>query len=97
LIRWPYRLVCSIKEVVMYGHAGMDAGWWALMMFFWVGLAGVVIWAVVRSVTSRDPSQPAGETPEKILDRRLASGEIDTETYDQLRARLGGSALMGGH
>ena len=30
----------------------------------------------------------AGERPGEILDRRLASGEIDAETYDALRDKL---------
>lgn len=81
----------------MYWHAGMDAGWWVVMMVFWVGLAAAVVWALVRSLGTREPSQRISERPEEILKRRLASGEIDAETYDQLRSRLGGGALTGGH
>ena len=81
----------------MYWHSGMDGGWWVLMMFVWVGFAGVVVWAVVRSLGTREPPLHRGERPEEILDRRLASGEIDTKTYDELRARLGGGASRGGN
>jgi uncharacterized membrane protein len=35
---------------------------------------------------------PALERPLDILDRRLASGEIDLETYDRLRERLSEAA-----
>jgi uncharacterized membrane protein len=52
---------------------------------------------LVRSLGTREPSQRISERPEEILKRRLASGEIDAETYDQLRSRLGGGALAGGH
>ena len=81
----------------MYGHTGMDAGWWVLMMVFWVGLAIAVVWAVVRLLVMREPPQPGSRRPEEILERRLASGDIDTITYDDLRSRLGGGALAGGN
>jgi uncharacterized membrane protein len=32
--------------------------------------------------------EPLSERPEQILDRRLASGEIDVATYEQLRETL---------
>lgn len=81
----------------MYGHAGMDAGWWVFMMFFWVGLAVAVVWVVVRSLTTRERPRRSSERPEEILEWRLASGEIDEQTYDQLRSRLGGGVLTGGN
>jgi len=34
------------------------------------------------------PTGPAGESPFEVLDRRLATGEIDVDTYRQLRAAL---------
>jgi putative membrane protein len=36
-------------------------------------------------------SRPPAETPREILDRRVASGEIDLETYDRLREKLAAS------
>jgi putative membrane protein len=33
---------------------------------------------------------PPRETPQEILDRRLASGEIDPDAYTQARAVLAG-------
>ncbi len=60
------------------------------------------MWAIVRLVPSRDddvrePRRSAAEPPEKpleILDRRLASGEIDIETYEQLRSKLSSPPAM---
>lgn len=34
------------------------------------------------------PTAPSGESPFEVLDRRLAAGEIDVDTYRQLRAVL---------
>jgi putative membrane protein len=80
----------------MFGGFGMGAGGWVLMMVFWVVLAVVIVWAIVRIVSSRtdDVRGPRGSTeapleqPLEILDRRLASGEIDVETYEELRSKL---------
>ena len=35
------------------------------------------------------------EEPLEILDRRLASGEIDVETYEQLRSKLSSRPAAG--
>ena len=62
-----------------YGdHMGMMAIWWL------VGLAVLVVlvWAVVRAVGS--PGIGRGEeSPETILKRRYARGEVDREEYER--------------
>ncbi|MEV7389733.1 SHOCT domain-containing protein [Streptomyces sp. NPDC091215] len=78
-----------------------DGGGWAWMAFMpllWIVLIGLAVWAVIR--LTHGPSGGAGgrgetwegrerrETPEDILDRRYASGEIDTDTYTEARERL---------
>jgi putative membrane protein len=68
---------------------GMGAGGWVLMTLFWVVLIAVIVWAVARIFPARrDGVEAAPERPEEILDRRLASGEIDAAEYDDLRAKL---------
>ena len=74
---------------------GMDAGWWVLMSLFWIALIAVTVWAIVRLFPGRENSARAEEALQ-LLDRRLASGEIDAGTYDQLRERLDRGALAGG-
>ncbi len=79
-----------------YGYGwGFGAGWMMLMPLFWIALLGVIIWAVVRLTQgsgfgARPDSrhEPGRETPQEILDRRLASGEIDVAAYDEARQRL---------
>ena len=72
-------------------YDGMSAGGWILMSVLWVVLVAVAVWAVAslfpRSASARGADGMA-ERPEEILDRRLASGEIDAATYDTLRNRL---------
>ncbi len=82
-------------------HSGMGAGGWILMSLFWVGLLAVIVWAIARIVPSRThepvPQTPPApsEEPLEILDRRLASGEIDVGTYDQLRSKLSTGSAPG--
>jgi putative membrane protein len=87
-------------------HEGMGAGGWVLMSLFWVGLLAVIVWAIARIVPGRsdharesqhsaEAPRRTGDEPLEILDRRLASGEIDVETYDQLRANLSSRPAAG--
>ena len=74
-------------------NAGMGAGGWVVMALFWVLLLAVIVWAATRlfPIRASGPTKShEPERPEEMLDRRLAGGEIDVDTYDRLRARLGG-------
>lgn len=69
----------------------MGGGWWILMMVLWIGLIAAFAWAGARLVARTGPvnrSSGAGERPAEILERRLASGEIDAQTYDSLHEKL---------
>lgn len=58
---------------------GMHFGWW----IFWI----VVIVAFVYWLSQQRGGQ-GKETPEEILKKRLARGEITVEEYEELRKRL---------
>ena len=71
-----------------YG-GGMGYGAWMFMGLFWLALLGVIIWAVVRLLPAHhDGGSRDADSPEDILDRRFARGEIDAETYQEQRAVL---------
>jgi len=82
--------------VMMFWYGGGWAWWqaglmWLAMIAFWA----LVIWAVYALVTgiARKPGQPdsGGQQPgdaQRILDERLARGEIDAEEYRRLRDML---------
>ena len=80
---------------MMWEH---DGGWWVLMMVWMVLLWGLIAAAIVwfvTTVTRRSGEGVAGssapanrETPEEILDRRLASGEIDPAEYRRIKDEL---------
>lgn len=80
-----------------YWDDGWNWYWMVPMMVVWIALIAVVVWGVVRIVgaaSSRATPQGAEgvesrpERPQDILDRRLASGEIDIEEHRRLREAL---------
>lgn len=76
---------------MMNGWNGMGGAGWLLMTVLWALLVVAVVWALANLFPSRGTSGAGGagaERPEEILDRRLARGEIDAATYDELRAKL---------
>ncbi|MFD1660416.1 SHOCT domain-containing protein [Streptomyces caeni] len=82
---------------MMYWNGGGWA-WMAFMPLLWIVLIALAVWAVVRLThhtaprdggTHRGPApRETRETPEEILDRRFASGEIDADTYAEARKHL---------
>ena len=75
-------------------HDGMGVGGWVLMAVRWVMVLALIAWVVARlwparSGTEKDAGEASADGPRGILDRRLARGEIDAETYEELREKLG--------
>lgn len=81
---------------VLYWNGG--GAWMAFMPLLWIALICLAVWAVIR-LTHGTSGGASGrshgwedrehrETPEEILDRRYASGEIDTDTYTEACERL---------
>jgi putative membrane protein len=66
---------------------GMGVWGWTMMIAFWVVVILVVFWAVRSSET---PAWSRQDGAFRILDERLARGEIDTEEYRERRAVLEG-------
>jgi putative membrane protein len=77
---------------MMDGWDGIGVAGWLFMTVFWVALIAAIVWAVANLFPGRGSGEPSsGELdgrPEEILDRRLARGEIDPATYDELRNKL---------
>ena len=73
----------------MFDGTHMDGDWWVFMTVFWLLLLVVIAWAIVTLGRREDDQrEPRDETPQDRLDRRLADGEIDVDTYDELSRRL---------
>ena len=73
--------------------SGFGIGMMILMLLFWLlVIAGVVflIWFIATSLRQgqQEPPRASPETPLEILKRRLASGEITTDEYQDLRRTL---------
>jgi len=77
----------------MWGYgSGMGGGAWIAMGVFWIAVLVLVVWGVTRLLPTGgrgpDAGAPRAETPEEILDRRLAQGEIDVQTYQRMRTEI---------
>jgi len=72
-----------------YWNGGSHMAW---MGIWWV-LGALVIaaffWAMLAS-SARGPRSGEGDSPERILKRRYAKGEIDHDTYERMLADLRG-------
>lgn len=70
---------------------GMSAWGWLLMALLWGGFLAIVVWAIARlfpRARSRHDGHGGQESAASLLDRRLAAGEIDEDTYQRLRGDL---------
>ena len=85
---------------MMFWNGGGWAWWqaglmWVAMIAFWALLIWA-IYALVSGITRRDQAGPGGQPQpgdaRRILDERLARGEIDPEEYQRLRDLLDGGA-----
>jgi len=65
-----------------YSMVGMHGLWW----LFWLALIGVLVFYGWGSPSAK--RQRPRETPLDVLQRRLASGEIAPEQYEQRKALL---------
>lgn len=79
----------------MYWNGG--SAWMVFMPLLWIVLIGLIVWAIVSlSHNSARCGHGDGlgshpmhrESPEDILDRRFASGEIDADAYAEARRQL---------
>ena len=81
-------------------HMSNGDWWWmGFMMLFWAAVLVLLVWAVIRlsrAIESRHSSTEGARMPERreapreTLDRRYATGEIDSATYSEMRVRLEG-------
>jgi len=65
-----------------YSMGGMHGLWW----FFWLASIGVLVFYIWGSPSAK--RQRPRETPLDVLQRRLASGGITPEQYEQRKALL---------
>ncbi len=84
----------------MYSYPGMSGGWMTAWMIisslFWLGLAAVIVWALVRLASrvghgtnfSGSASQPSAAD---IVRARYARGEIDGAAFREMLAQLAAS------
>ena len=62
---------------------GWSWGSWILMTAVMVAFWGFVAWAVVSLLRTPSPIGDPNQTPEDVLRRRFAAGEIDEREYNE--------------
>ena len=72
-----------------YGNGTGSLGWLG-MGAFWLILLGLIVWLVMRLLpgSGGGTTRNTGESALEILDRRLATGQIDLEPWQAQRAAL---------
>ena len=74
------------------GWYGSGMGWavWLAMGVFWLLLLGLIVWLVVLLLpgSGAETTRITVESALEILDRRLASGDVDLETWQAQREAL---------
>lgn len=71
--------------------SGMGLGGWIVMIGLWASFIAAAIWMVSHLFPASKPTEPADRgsgTARDILDHRLASGQIDPQTYERLLREL---------
>jgi len=81
---------------MMYWGNHMGTGDWIFSIFGTLIILALIVGLTVRlvSASSRSDAGPTAsrESAEEILDRRLASGDLTVDQYQQLRAALDAAA-----
>jgi len=83
------------EELTMMGWYGN--GWgslgWLGMGVFWLILLALIVWLVMRLLpgSGGGRTRHTAESALETLDRRLAGGELDTQTWQAQRAALVGA------
>ncbi len=77
------------------GMGGGSVLVWLLMGVLWLGLIALIVFLVIRLLPGAGVRGgaaagrgPVDESPEQILDRMFALGEIDEQTYRARRSAL---------
>jgi uncharacterized membrane protein len=74
---------------MMFGYGGNWPFWEVgLMWLGMIAILGLLLWgiyALVTNLTRQQGSEPAGDPAARILDERLARGEIDAAEYQHLK------------
>jgi len=80
----------------MYWGNHMGTGDWIFSIFgtliILALIVGLIVWLVSPSSRSDTGPTASRESADEILDRRLASGELTVDQYQQLRAALDDAA-----
>jgi putative membrane protein len=61
-------------------------GWMALWWILGAVVIALIVWALLRATGASTAGR--GDSPEEILKRRYAKGEVDQQTYERMLGEL---------
>ena len=77
---------------MLFWDGGQVSSWQiAIMSVGMIAFWGVVVWLgylVFRAATKSSPTPDEGQSARRILDERLARGEVDADQYQLIRSEL---------
>ena len=77
--------------MMWWGWHGWGAGLMILLMLvFWGGIIGLIVWVVTRLTRQGTHSGGEKQNPLDIARERYARGEINKEQFEQIRKDLSG-------
>jgi putative membrane protein len=83
----PYGMFYGMRRGFVGPGMMMGPGMGLAMMFFWVALIAVGVWAIA-AIFRRSPGQASPSDALEILKQRYARGEIDKTEYEAKRRDL---------
>jgi len=81
-----------MMDIANNGHGSMMGGMWFISILFWVliiaGMVFIIKWFLKRG-RNKAGSGVNEESALDILEKRYARGELDRETFEQMKKDLG--------
>lgn len=66
-------------------YSGWHMGWMGIWWIAGAAIIAIVLWLAIKAARG---SGESGDSPETVLKRRYAKGEVDQPTYERMLAEL---------
>jgi len=77
-----------MMDMMNNGHGSMMGGMWFFSILFWVLIIAGVVFITKWFLERNKKTAPVNETALDVLKKRYAKGEIDQETFEQMKKEI---------